>query len=180
MVLNNDILLGVEVTYGTFAFLLILSALFGLVIFAVSKLPVPERFRFNQFILVLLGIAIAALVSLRLPVFGLFLLAAALLGVVIAFLPRSWKVSLKMALRNLDRRRVRTRTTMVALFIGVLSIALVVGLGQALQTQVSASLAQNQPYNVVALTSGKDTATLQAQLHTIAGLAHSSEDPFIL
>ncbi len=178
-ILNNNLALGVEATYGTFAFLLVLSAFFSLIVFAVSKLPVPERFQFKQILLILLGVAVSALVYQALPVYGLCLLAASLLGIVVVLLPRSWKVSMKMALRNLGRRRTRTTTTMLALFIGIFGIAVVIGVGQDMQTQIRNTLAQNEPYNLAATTSGSDTGTLQVQLNTIPGLTNNREDPFI-
>ncbi len=45
VILNYDVLLGIEAVYGTFAFLLLLSVFFGLVVFVVSKLPVARRWR---------------------------------------------------------------------------------------------------------------------------------------
>ena len=93
-------MLGIFVTYGTFGFLLILSGLFALVVLAISKLPVPEHFNFAQVVLDPPRTGISALVYLELPVFGLFLFAISLLGIVIVLFPRSWKVNVKMALRN--------------------------------------------------------------------------------
>lgn len=179
VILNNDVMLGIEATYGTFVFLLILSLFFGLIVLAVSKLPVPERLNLKQIAFVLIGIIVAALIYQILPVFSLLLLAVALTGLVITLLPRGWKVSVKMALRNLGRRRTRTATTMLALFIGIFGIALVVGVGQDLQVQITTALAQNQPYNIAVTASAQDTRTLHAQLHTLPGLTRSSEAPFI-
>lgn len=179
VILNNDVALGIEATYSTFALLLVLSALFSLIVFIVSKMPVPEYFNLKQMLLILLSGTGAVLIYKVLPVFGALLLAASLVGLVTTLLPGSWKVSMKMALRNLGRRRARTATTMLALFIGIFGIALVVGVGQDLQTEITSSLAQNQPYNVAVTTSGRDTGTLEAQLHTLPGLNKSSEAPFI-
>ncbi len=179
VILNNDLLLGFWATYGTFAFLLILSAFFGLIVLAVSKLPVPEHLTFKQIALVLPGLALAVLLFQVLPAFGLCLLAASLLGIVVAFLPRNWKVSMKMALRNVGRRRARTATTMLALFIGIFGIALVIGVSLDLQTQITNSLAQSSPYNLVVTTSGQDTGTLRSQVRTLPGLNASSEDSFV-
>jgi NarL family two-component system sensor histidine kinase LiaS len=53
VILNNNLMLGIEATYGTFAFLIVLGGLFGLVVLAVSKLPVPEHFQFKQIALVI-------------------------------------------------------------------------------------------------------------------------------
>jgi len=178
VILNNDVLLGVGAVYGTFAFLLVLSAFFGLVVFVVSKLPVPERFNLKYLALILVGVAASVLVYLVLPVFGILLFAASLLGIVIVLFPRTWKSSTKMALRNIGRQRTRTTTTMVALFIGVFTIGLVLALGQNLQTQISNAFSQNLTYNVVTMTTGTDTTTLQAKLGTVPGLSKTRTDTF--
>lgn len=178
VILNNDVLLGVEAVYGTFAFLLLLSAFFGLVILVVSKLPVPERFNLKHLALVLAGVVVSVLVYQVLPVFGVILFAASLLGIGIVLLPRAWKVSTKMALRNIGRQRARTTTTVLALFIGVFTVGLVLGLGEGLQAQISSAFAQNLTYNVVTITSGADTKTLQAKLNTIPGLSKTRTDTY--
>src|SRR6266480_449995 len=178
VILNNDVLLGVGAVYGTFAFLLVLSAFFGLVVFVVSKLPVPERFNLQYLALILVGVATSVLVYLVLPVFGILLFAASLLGIIIVLLPRTWKSSTKMALRNIGRQRTRTTTTMLALFIGIFTIGLVLALGQDLQAQINNSFAQNLTYNVVTMTSGTDTTSLQAKLGTVPGLSKTRTDTF--
>ncbi|MGH2479891.1 MAG: FtsX-like permease family protein, partial [Ktedonobacteraceae bacterium] len=180
VILHNDVLLGIEATYGTFALLLLLSGLFSLVVLLISKMPIPERVNIKQILLVLFGGAISVLVYQVLPVFGLFLLAASLLGIGVVLMPRSWRVSAKMALRNLGRRRTRAMTTMLALFIGIFCIGLVVGLGQDLQTQIADSFTQKLPYNIVATTSGTDTSTLHAQVNTIPGLKKSRQDALVI
>ena len=125
-----------------------------------------------------MGVAVSALVYLVLPVFGILLFAASMLGIVIVLLPRTWKSSTKMALRNIGRQRTRTTTTMLALFIGIFTIGLVLALGQDLQSQISNSFAQNLTYNVVTMTSGADTTTLQAKLGTVPGLSKTRTDTF--
>ncbi len=178
VILNNDVLLGIEAVYGTFAFLLLLSVFFGLVVFTISKLPVPERFNMQYLALILVGIAASALVYLVLPTFGILLFAASLLGIVVVLFPRTWKVSIKMALRNIGRQRARTTTTLLALFIGVFTVGLVLALGQDLQVQISNSFTQSLTYNVVATTNGSDTTALQTKLNTIPGLSKSRSDTF--
>lgn len=178
VILNNDVLLGIEAVYGTFAFLLLLSAFFGLVIIGVSKLPVPEHLNLKHLVLILGGIAASILVYLVLPVFGILLFTASLMGIIIVLLPRSWKVSTKMALRNIGRQRARTTTTMLALFIGVFAVGLLLTLGQGLQAQISKAFAQNLTYNVIVTTSGTDTTALQAKLGTVPGLSKSRTDTF--
>ena len=178
VILNNNVLLGIGAVYGTFAFLLVLSAFFGLVVFILSKLPVPERFDFKLLALILAGVAASVLIYLVLPVFGILLFAASLMGIAVVLMPRSWKVSTKMALRNIGRQRTRTTTTMVALFIGVFTVGLVLALGQDLQVQISNAFTQNLTYNVVTLTSGTDTTTLQNKLGTVPGLAKTRTDTY--
>jgi putative ABC transport system permease protein len=178
VILNNDVLLGIGAVYGTFAFLLVLSVFFGLVVFVISKLPVPEHFNLKYLALILVGVAASIVMYLALPVFGILLFAASLLGIVIVLLPRTWKVSTKLALRNIGRQRTRTTTTMLALFIGVFTVGLVLALGQDLQVQISNAFAQNLTYNVVTMTSGADTTTLQAHLRTVPGLSNTRTDTF--
>ncbi len=179
VILNNDVMLGIEAVYGTFAFLLVLSALFGSIVLLISKLPVPERFNARQLALVVGGLAAAALLYLAQPTFGIVLLAVALLGCVIVLLPRSWKISMRMALRNIGRQRTRTTTTLLALFIGVFTIGLVLALGQGLQAQLSTTFVQKLPYNVIITSSGTDTTKLQAHLGTVAGISKSRSDAFV-
>jgi len=156
----------------------VLSALFGLVALIVSKLPVPEHLNLKFLALVLLGVMVSVLVYLEIPVFGILLFAASLMGIVMVMLPRSWKVSTKMALRNIGRQRARTTTTVLALFIGVFTIGLVLTLGQDLQSQIGTALASNITYNVIATTSGTDTTTLQAKIGTVPGISKSRTDTF--
>lgn len=176
VILKNDVALGVEAVYGTFAFLLVLSAFFGLVVFVISKLPVPEKFNLKYCALVLLSIVAAILLYLALPAFGLLMAVVVLLGIALAFFPRSWKVSMKMALRNIGRQRARVTTTMLALFIGIFSIGLVLTLGQDLQAQINSAFTQDLAYNVIATTSGADTTALQSKLNTIPGLSKTRND----
>lgn len=178
VVLSNNLILGILVTYGTFAFLLVLSGIFSLLVLAMSKLPVPEGLHPVQLLLVLIGVALSLLLFRTLPVFSAFLLLLSLLGLVIPWLPRRWKVTIKMALRNIGRRRTRTVATMLALFIGVAGVGLDIGMGQDLQARVTAVLNQQQPYNLVVTTNGSDRAMLAAHLQSIKGLSASRLDLF--
>ncbi len=178
-ILNNDIVLGFFVTYGTFAFLLFLSGLFGLILLGVSKLPVPEGLNVVHLVLVVIGLTLGVLAYLVVPVVGLFFIVLSLLGCSLPFLPKSWKVDVKMALRNIGRRRARTTATLLALFIGVFGIAIDIGFGQDLSSQITGALAQNSPYNLVATTVGQDATTLRTHLNSIPGVKASRVDPFV-
>jgi putative ABC transport system permease protein len=170
IVILNSVLWGVISVYGAFIFLALLSLFFSLAVLIISKLPVPERFSVGFLALVMVGVALSVLVFLILPAFGGILLAASLLGFVIVLLPRTWKSSTKMALRNIGRQRARTTTTMLALFVGVFAIGLILALGQDVRDTVNNALARSLNYNVIAVATNNDANALQSQLATIPGI----------
>src|SRR5437879_11391603 len=89
---KNDVMLGIEVVYGAFAFLLLLGLFFSMIVIVISKLPVPEHFNLGYLALTLGGVTAAVLLYLILPVFGIILLVTVLLGIVIALASSSWTV----------------------------------------------------------------------------------------
>jgi putative ABC transport system permease protein len=171
----NDVGLGIGAVYGSFIFLGILSLFFGLVVFLISILPVPERFNPGYLALVIGGLVISVLIFLPLPAFGGLLFVVSLMGLVVVLLPRTWKSSTKLALRNIGRQRARTTTTMLALFVGVFTIGLILVLGQDLRDKINNALANDLSYNVITIAAGSQSSNLQAELNTIPGLdaAHS-------
>ncbi|MBV9616720.1 MAG: ABC transporter permease, partial [Ktedonobacteraceae bacterium] len=173
----NDVVLGVTAVYGTFIFLGILSLIFILVVLVIGVLPVPERFNVGYLALVGLATVLSASLCLILPAFGILLVAVSLMGFVVVLLPRSWKISVKMAFRNIGRQRGRTTVTLLALYVGVFTIGLLLVLGQNLRDQLDTAIANNLSFNVVAITGGNDTTKLQANLSAIPGLtpAHTQQ-----
>src|SRR5712692_8075066 len=171
VILNNDILLGIEVVYGTFIFLALLSVFFSLAVLVLSMLPVPERFSPTYLALVTSAVVLSVLLLRFLPVFGGLLLLASLMGYVTVLLPRTWKATTKMALRNLGRQRARTTTTMLALFVGVFTIGLILTLGQDLRDQVNATLAIRLSYNVITIAPSDEAPMLVSKLSAIPGLS---------
>jgi ABC-type antimicrobial peptide transport system permease subunit len=178
VILNGDIVLGLYSVYGTFLFLALLSLFFGLVIFLISALPVPEHF--NPIYLGAIGglIAIAALISRIQPLFALLLFVLAIVGFGVVLLPRTGKAVIKMALRNLGRQRTRTTTTMLALFVGIFTIGLILVLGQDLREQVNKTLSNTLSYNVFSITSNDDTTKLRSKLSTLPGLTSFQQHSF--
>jgi putative ABC transport system permease protein len=170
VILNNDIVLGVISVYSTFVFLGLLSLLFGLVIFLMSKLPVPEYFTIGSAALVVAMTAVSALIMQVLPAFGILLLIFPLMGIAVMLAPRTWKANTKMALRNLNRQRTRTTTTLLALFVGIFTIGLILILGQNLHEQVNRAIANVLNYNAFTITSNEDTTKLQSKIKSIPGL----------
>ena len=175
IVILNDVIWGISAVYGSFIFLALLSLFFGLVVLIISVLPVPERFSIRYLALVIAGIVVSVLLYIPLPTFGILLFIVSLFGIVIVLLPRSWKSSTKMALRNIGRQRARTTTTLLALFVGVFTIGLILVLGQDLRDKINALIANNLTFNMVAIARGNDASSLQSQLSTIPGisLAHT-------
>ena len=175
IVILNSVIWGVISVYGAFIFLALLSLFFSLAVLIISKLPVPERFSIGFLALVMVGVALSVLVFLILPAFGGILLAASLVGFVIVLLPRTWKSSTKMALRNIGRQRARTTTTMLALFVGVFAIGLILALGQDVRDTLSNALARSLNYNVIAVATNNDANALQSQLATIPGITKQKQ-----
>lgn len=156
---------------ATFLVLGVLSIGFGLIVFVIGYLPVPERYSFPYLALVTLGVAIAAGITALPPLrgVGILLLIAALSGYLIVLMPREWKISTKMAFRNLGRARGRNTTTLLALFIGVFAVGLVLVLGQGIRQTISGFISQQLRYNVIALAQRQDAAAVNAALATVSG-----------
>nr|MBA2679433.1 ABC transporter permease [Ktedonobacteraceae bacterium] len=178
VILNGDIVLGLYSVYGTFLFLALLSLFFGLVIFIISALPVPERFSPVYLGTIGVLVAIAALIYRFQPIFALLLFILALAGFGVVLLPRTWKAVVKMALRNLGRQRTRTTTTMLALFVGIFTIGLILVLGQDLREQVNKTLSNTLSYNVFSITSNDDTTKLRSKLSELPGLTSFQQHSF--
>ncbi|HEU0001869.1 MAG TPA: FtsX-like permease family protein, partial [Ktedonobacteraceae bacterium] len=176
VIILNDVILGISAVYGAFVFLGLLSLFFTLVVLLVGKLPVPERFNLRYLGLLLLGVALSVLIALALPTFGYLLLALTVVGFVVVLLPRTWKSSTKMALRNIGRQRARTTTTLLALFVGIFTIGLILVLGQNLRDTINNALANNLSYNVVTVASQGDASALHSGLNTIPGLSKSAQN----
>ncbi len=160
--------IGIAAVFGTFVFLGFLSIGFGLVIFAIGLLPVPERYSIPFLVLVTVGVLIAAGITLVPPLrgVGVLLLIATVSGYLVVLMPRSWKISTKMAFRNLGRARGRNTTTLLALFIGVFAVGLVLVLGQGIRETIGGFIAQQLRYNVVAVAQRQDAAAVNAVLDT--------------
>jgi putative ABC transport system permease protein len=158
----------------------ILSGVFTLVVFLVSRLPVPETLNFTLVGVVVAGVVVfGGLTWLSISngwsgvpiITGLFT-ALSLVGLAVAFLPRTWKSNVKMALRNIGRQRTRTVTTLVALFIGVFAIGLILALGIGIRDNINSLLssATANSYNSFVLVSGQDKAAVDHELAHISGI----------
>jgi putative ABC transport system permease protein len=99
---------------------------------------------------------------------SLVYLLATIVNGLMAFAPRSWKTAVMLAYRNLGRQRLRTTTTLTALFVGVFAIGLILLLGQGIKDAVSSELSTLFTHNLY-------VAVSPAQRQAISRrLAHSS------
>ena len=166
----QNLLVTAGVVIGTGIFLLVLSLVFTLVVFIISKLPVPERLNVPYALLVAVALAIAIGITLYIPAFGILFLVVAALGAVVVVLPRTSKSDVKMSLRNIGRQRARTVTTLVALFIGVFAIGLILVLGQNIKDQINNIISTQVKYNSFVLAQSNDKAAVDAQISQTSGI----------
>ena len=156
----------------------ILTAAFTLVAYLISQLPVPESLTLGFAGLVLAGVVVfGGLTWLGfthgwsgIPAMTALFTAISLLGLVVTFLPRTWKSTIKMALRNIGRQRTRTVTTMVALFIGVFAIGLILAIGIGIRNDITGLLSSGTTYNAFIGVNAADKAAVDKELSKISGI----------
>lgn len=126
----GNLVVTVAVVLGSLIALGLLSAGFALLAWLVSRWPVPDPRRFGSLV-ALVPILIIALLLLRFsPAFGVLLLVLVAVAGVVAVLPTSARAETQLALRNIGRARLRSATTLVALFVGVFAVGMGLVLGQ--------------------------------------------------
>ncbi len=155
---------------GAGLFLFLLSLVFALVVFLLSRFPVLERPRLWYLLVVGAALVLSIALALVQPAIGALFAVIALADLVLVFLPRSWKTNVKMALRNIGRGRTRTVTTLVALFIGVFAIGLILVLGQNIKDKINTALSTQIQYNSFILAGPADKAQVDAQIAQIGGV----------
>src|SRR5713101_73993 len=209
-VILGDVVTAVIAVYGGAGVIFSLALGFGLLVLAVSRLPVYERPRPRMLLWILLAIGITLLSVLALVALFLlgqaasalatragnsligtyvlvvlggmgivlvggalvYLLATIVNGVVV-FTPRSWKTAVMLAYRNLGRQRVRTTTTLTALFVGVFAIGLVLILGQGIKDAINTTLSTLFTHNVFVVVSPNQKQAVQDQLVSLRGIDSS-------
>src|SRR5712692_5620523 len=169
----GDLVTAVVAVYGGFGVIFALALGFGLLVLAISKLPVYERPRPRILLWILLAIGAVVVSSLLLAGLGLLgvfandaatrlgysvigtyalvvlgglgiilvggslvFFIATLVNTIVMFMPRSWKTAVMLAYRNMGRQRIRTTTTLTALFVGVFAIGLILVLGQGIKDTI--------------------------------------------
>jgi len=172
----GDPVWGVGVVYGTFILLGLLSLLFGLVVALIGRLPVPEGLGARRVAYSTLALLLAlAIVPLVPAIGGLLAVVAVVLGYGVPLLPRAWKDTVKLSLRNIGRQRARTTMTLLALFVGVFGVGLIVVLGQDVRAKVADALASLSDYNIVSVVPARLSSQVAGQLVHLPGLQKHEE-----
>ncbi len=203
----GDVLTAAIAVYGGAGVIFSLALGFGLLILAISKLPVYEKPRPRMLLWILMAIGIAVLSILvsgalfllgeaanafatsagnsligtyTLVVLGgigivliggsLVYLLATIVNSVVVFTPRSWKTAVMLAYRNLGRQRLRTTTTLTALFVGVFAIGMILILGQGIKDTVNNTLSTLFTHNVFVVVPPNQKQKVQNQLANLKGV----------
>lgn len=143
---------------------------FTLVVWLVGLVPVPERPTPVWALGSLGAVAAGVLLGLWLGVAGWIVAGLCVLNLVLIVLPRGVKTAAKLALRSLRRSRVRTATTLVALFCGIGAIGLILVLGQDVSGKINDTLASLSGYDVYAISGPQDAQKLLNATQSLPGL----------
>jgi len=206
----GDLVTAVVAVYGGFGVIFALALGFGLLVLAISKLPVYERPRPRILLWILLAIGAVVVSSLLLAGLGLLgvfandaatrlgysvigtyalvvlgglgiilvggslvFFIATLVNTIVMFMPRSWKTAVMLAYRNMGRQRIRTTTTLTALFVGVFAIGLILVLGQGIKDTINSTLSTLFTRNVFVIVSLKQKQSVINQLPVLHGIDSS-------
>src|SRR5207248_2004126 len=206
----GDVVTAVLAVYGGAGIIFALALGFGLLVLAISKLPVYERPtpRMLLWILAALGIALLSLLAFAALAFlgtflnnfatnhgnstvgnyvlvvlgglGIVLVGGSLvfflatcLNAIVMFTPHSWKTALMLAYRNLGRQRLRTTTTLTALFVGVFAIGLILILGQGIKDAVNSELSMIFTHNVFVVVPPVQKQAVTSELSGLKGVDSS-------
>jgi len=95
---------------------------------------------------------------------------AVIVNSVVMFTPRSWKTAVMLAYRNLGRQRLRTTTTLTALFVGVFAIGLILIMGQGIKDTINTTLSTLFTHNVFVVVPPNQKQAVQNQLALTKGI----------
>jgi predicted lysophospholipase L1 biosynthesis ABC-type transport system permease subunit len=150
------------VMIGTGVVLGLLTASFSLVAWLLGRWPVPDPRRIGT-LLALLPLLLVGAALLRLsPGFGALVLALVAAAALVAALPKAGRAETQLALRNIGRARVRSATTLAALFVGVFAVGLGLVLGQNLKSFIYARGSAVNQDNAYILAASREAPEIQA------------------
>jgi predicted lysophospholipase L1 biosynthesis ABC-type transport system permease subunit len=168
----GNLTITLAVVLGAGILLGLLTMMFSLAAWIISHWPVPN-WRHIGSLLALIPALLLGLLLLRLsPGFGALLLVIVALGVLVALLPTPIRAEIQLSLRNIGRARVRSATTLVALFVGVFAVGLGLVLGQNLKDFLFTRSAQVNPDNAYILASSQDAPLVAARIAGLANVSH--------
>ncbi|HEV8193651.1 MAG TPA: FtsX-like permease family protein, partial [Ktedonobacterales bacterium] len=169
LILGN-VFVALGAVVGALIFLGLLSLFFTLIVLLVGRFPVPERLQWWYLLGAVVLLALGVLLTVAVPGFGVLILVIGILAALVMFLPRTAKANARMALRNLDRQKARTVTTMVALFVGVFAIGLVLTLGLNIRNEINNAFSTQVPYNSFIIAGAQDKAAVDAHVSDLSGV----------
>jgi predicted lysophospholipase L1 biosynthesis ABC-type transport system permease subunit len=153
-----------EVVLSTGVVLGLLTAGFSLVAWLLSHWRVPDH-RHAGSLLALLPLLLVGVVLLRLsPGFGALVLVLVAAAALVAVLPKAGRAETQLALRNIGRARVRSATTLAALFVGVFAVGLGLVLGQNLKSFIYARGSAVNQDNAYILSSSREAPQVEAAI----------------
>lgn len=148
----------------------LLSLFFTVTVLIIGRFPVPESLRWWYLVATLILLALGVLLTLAVPGFGILILVIGVLAASVMILPRTAKANVRMALRNIDRQKARTVTTLVALFVGVFAIGLVLTLGLNIRDEINTAFTTQLPYNSYIIAGVQDKDAVDSQVNNLSGV----------
>jgi predicted lysophospholipase L1 biosynthesis ABC-type transport system permease subunit len=170
-ILRNPLIAAAAVG-GAGLLLFLLTFAFAGLAWLISRLPVLDGLRWWYALLVGLALLAGVGVLRWAPTFAVLLLALGLGAAVVVALPRTAKADVRLALRNIGRARIRSATTLVALFSGVFAVGLGMSLGQGLKDSLTQQADVHARDNAYVLASSQDAPGVAQQLARAPGLTH--------
>jgi predicted lysophospholipase L1 biosynthesis ABC-type transport system permease subunit len=171
-ILNNP-LVAAAALGGTALALGLLGVVLGAAVVGASNLPVPEWLSPRQVLVALALLVTGAALLFGQPALGIPVLTLAAVCFILALLPRPAKAHVRLALRNLGRRKAQSVATLLALTVGMFAIGLVVVLGQNIHGVLATYLTSSN-VNIAVIAAGQDQRAVAQYLDQVDGLTNRS------
>jgi predicted lysophospholipase L1 biosynthesis ABC-type transport system permease subunit len=172
--LLRDLVLALQLVLGAAAALIILGLVFAGIIRLLSLVRAPRSLPLGVLAAALLLLLTVLAIRGQSPALGLFLFADVLWAAML-LLRGARALPLTVAIRSLQRRPLRTSVTLVAFFIGVLSMALSLTVARGLQSEIAAALARNGT-NLVLITDPSGAGSAARAVRRLPGVRSASND----
>lgn len=143
------------------------------IVSGISVIPIPERLSTKFLTVILSGMLFAGILCVFQSFWGGIILVCLFLLLMLQLLPPYWKMNVRIALRNIGRRPMRSTMLMLILFVGVFVIGSIQVVSADLQNQLVTTTNQELSYNVIAKVPQKQAPTMHSQLTHLSGLVSS-------